>query len=212
MRKIATLTATIALACSLHAQTVVVSDPTSIAQRLLLATQEMDEMIEQKYKFVEQIELLKKQAQEAQKVRERLQKVSNAIKKGHEIVGILTQAEHLMELNKKIRHSIMDKATSLSDETILGYVELMVQYTTEISNIVIEAKKAVQDNNDLLEDSGEERNDSGSHKMSDAERIERLRQVKEDLREIHDKIATIYYRLNRIHVNNSRLHFIQSLY
>lgn len=213
MRRIATMAAILALACGLQAQTVVVHDPTSIAQRLLLASQEMDEMIEQKYKFIEQIELLKKSAAEAKKVRERMEKVSNAIRKGHEIVGIMEQAERLMELNKRIRRTIMDDAKWLSDESAMVYIELLVRYASETSEIVLEAKKAVQNNESLLDDTSNEGSGSQEgHKMSDAERIERLRQVKSDLTAIHDNISGIYHRLNAVKARQSRLHFINSLY
>lgn len=206
MKKITTLIATTMLSFGAYSQSMVVSDPTSIAQRLLLASQEMDEMIEQKYKFVEQIELLKKQGEEARKMRQRIENVSNAIRKGREIVGIINEAEELMQLNKEIRNTLLESKTCLTDETIMTYVEMLVDQTTEVTDIVSEARKAVQSNSDLSE------NSDNSHKMSDAERIARLRQVREDLRSIHDRIASIYLRLNRMAVNNSRQNFIHSLY
>lgn len=199
---------------NLYSQTVV-TDPNSIAQRLLLATQQMDEMVEQKYKFIEQIELLKKQYNESKELRRRVEKVSNAIKKGHEIVGIMTEAEAMMQLDNDIRHSLLDKANDLSDETIMTNIDFLVKYAGEISNIVSEAKKAITDNEDILEtedSNSSNSNSSNSQKMTDAERIERLRQIKTDMHELHDKIAEVYYRLNRIQVSHSRNKFIHSLY
>lgn len=213
MKKITALLATTMLVCNLQAQSVV-TDPNALAQRFALAAQQMEEMVEQKYKFVEQINLMKKQCEDSKTMKERYGKVSKSISRGNEMVGIIEEAEKLMQLNKDIRNSILNKNNSLSDETVMAYVDLLVEFTSEISEKVKEAKKTINDNKELM---GSKSNEDGKesedgHQMSDAERIERLRQIREDLRSIHDNIAMIYQRLNRINVNNSRQHFIHTLY
>ena len=46
----------------------VISDPASVAQRFVLATEEMTEQIEQKYKFIEQIDLARKALDQSRKL------------------------------------------------------------------------------------------------------------------------------------------------
>ena len=211
MKKIISFILSIALASSqLYAQTVV-SDPTSVAQRLTLALQEMDEMVEQKGKMIEQIEVLKKQFKEAELVRKRVENVSNAIKKGHEIVCIMEEAESMLELDRTIKQTILEQAKAISEESAMMYIEMLVKYADEVSDLVMEAKTAVKDSESLLEEENNN-SDAGGHKMTDAERIERLRQIKEDMHNLRIKITSIFNRINSIQIRSNRSDFLHSIY
>ena len=114
MKNFILLILTVMISLGAHSQSVtIVSDPSSIVQRLTLASEEMEEQIEQKYKFIEQIRIAQKAYEESKKMQERVEVVSEYIKTASEVIDII-------ELGEEILNTIKSMKKSLSDSRIIN--------------------------------------------------------------------------------------------
>ncbi len=158
----------------------VVTDPTSFAQRLSLATEEMNEQIEQKYKFIEQIKIAQKAYEESKKIQARVEQVSNYIKTANEVVNIIALGEDIMNLCKAMREQLSSSEILSKDEKYQCIVDL-INCSSNVSNIARKASAVIQDktkDNDLS--------------LSDFERQQELRYLRNELELTKADLLRIY--------------------
>lgn len=181
MRKILLVFVFANLSVSLFPQgAMVVSDPTSIVQRLALATEEMKEQIDQKYKFIQQIEIAKKAYENSKKLQDRVEQVSTYIKSAKEVVDIIVLGEEIIDLSKMMREEI-SKADELGDTRKYQFIVDLINCTTNVSEIAKRASAVVQDKgkgNDLT--------------LSDFERQQELRYLKNEMQLTKTELQRIY--------------------
>jgi hypothetical protein len=158
----------------------VVSDPTSILQRLALATQEMEEQIEQKYKFIQQIEIAKKAYENSKKMQERVEQVSTYVKSAKEVVEIIALGEEIIEISKDMREQISN-LEGVADSRKYQCIVDLINCTTNISEIAKRASAVVQDK-------GKENDVT----LSDYERQQELRYLKNEMNLTKLELQRIY--------------------
>ncbi|MBP5424420.1 MAG: hypothetical protein IJ916_08200 [Paludibacteraceae bacterium] len=158
----------------------VVTDPTSFAQRLSLATEEMNEQIEQKYKFIQQIQIAQKAYEESKKIQQRVEQVSTYIKTANEVVDIIVLGEDIMNLCKKMREKVKNSDLLTYAEKSQCIIEL-INCSSNVSNIAKRASAVVQDKT--------EKNDAA---MSDFERQQELRYLKNEMQLTKAELVRIY--------------------
>ena len=122
----------------------IVNDPTSIAQRLFLAVEEMTALIENKYQLVEQVQQMKQIYDQGQEVRDAVQKVASYVKKANEIIEIIEIGEATVADAKRYRREIKNMS-NLTDSYKYEAFCLMVNFDTQIVNIINEAKTIISD-------------------------------------------------------------------
>ena len=159
---------------------VIVSDPTSIAQRLVLASEEMEEQIEQKYKFIEQIDIARKAYEQSEKVRKRVEQVSDYVKKTKEAVEIIALGEDIMNISKALRKSL--SSTELINDS--QKYQCMVDIINCTTNVPEIAKKATA----IIKDKSEENEVT----MNDYERHQELRYLKNEMELTKQELLRIY--------------------
>lgn len=158
----------------------VVSDPSSIAQRLLLASEEMDEQIDQKYKFIEQINIARKAYEESTKIQKRVEQVSTYIKKAKEAVEIIALGEDIMNISKAMRANLAQTKMLDEDQKYQCLVDL-INCTTNVSEVAKKAASVVRD-----------KTDANDVAMTDFERQQELRYLKNEMLLTKQELLRIY--------------------
>ncbi|MCQ2209962.1 MAG: hypothetical protein MJZ34_06690 [Paludibacteraceae bacterium] len=158
----------------------IVSDPTSFIQRLSLATEEMNEQIEQKYKFIEQIQIAQKTYEASKQIQERVEQVSTYIKTANEVVDIIALGEDIMNISKAMRESISSSKILNSKEKYQCITEL-INCTSHVSNIAKRASAVVQD-----------KTSQNDVRLSDFERQQELRYLKNEMKLTKEELVRIY--------------------
>ena len=156
----------------------VVTDPTSMAQRIALFLEEMEETVSQSMDLADNSENTLKLLRISKETAESLVKVSNYIKTSRQIVEIaeaeIRIAEKLKDYSAKIKE--MESAT-LTEK--LNMINSMV-------NLGSEAMKRIKSAMDMV------KNGSSDAKLSDYERLQILTQVESEVLAIENAIDSSY--------------------
>ncbi|MBO4530669.1 MAG: hypothetical protein IK017_07210 [Paludibacteraceae bacterium] len=181
MKNFILLILTVMISLGAHSQSVtIVSDPSSIVQRLTLASEEMEEQIEQKYKFIEQIRIAQKAYEESKKMQERVEVVSEYIKTAGEVIDIIELGEEILNTIKSMKKSLSDSRI-INEEEKQKCIEDIVKFSSRISDIAKRASAIVHNktnNNDV--------------QLNDYERQQELRYLKKNMEQIKEKILETY--------------------
>ena len=177
MKRIFTTLVLFATALELWSQAVV-TDPTSMAQRIALFLEEMEETVSQSMDLADNSENTLKLLRISKETAESLVKVSNYIKTSRQIVEIaeaeIRIAEKLKDYSAKIKE--MESAT-LTEK--LNMINSMV-------NLGSEAMKRIKSAMDMV------KNGSSDAKLSDYERLQILTQVESEVLAIENAIDSSY--------------------
>lgn len=177
MKRIFTTLVLFATALGLWSQAVV-TDPTSMAQRIALFLEEMEETVSQSMDLADNSENTLKLLRISKETAESLVKVSNYIKTSRQIVEIaeaeIRIAEKLKDYSAKIKE--MESAT-LTEK--LNMINSMV-------NLGSEAMKRIKSAMDMV------KNGSSDAKLSDYERLQILTQVESEVLAIENSIDSSY--------------------
>lgn len=177
MKRIFTTLVLFATALGLWSQAVV-TDPTSMAQRIALFLEEMEETVSQSMDLADNSENTLKLLRISKETAESLVKVSNYIKTSRQIVEIaeagIRIAEKLKDYSAKIKE--MESAT-LTEK--LNMINSMV-------NLGSEAMKRIKSAMDMV------KNGSSDAKLSDYERLQILTQVESEVLAIENAIDSSY--------------------
>ena len=177
MKRIFTTLVLFATALGLWSQAVV-TDPTSMAQRIALFLEEMEETVSQSMDLADNSENTLKLLRISKETAESLVKVSNYIKTSRQIVEIaeaeIRIAEKLKDYSAKIKE--MESAT-LTEK--LNMINSMV-------NLGSEAMKRIKSAMDM------DKNGSSDAKLSDYERLQILTQVESEVLAIENAIDSSY--------------------
>ncbi len=177
MKRIFTTLVLFATALGLLSQAVV-TDPTSMAQRIALFLEEMEETVSQSMDLADNSENTLKLLRISKETAESLVKVSNYIKTSRQIVEIaeaeIRIAEKLKDYSAKIKE--MESAT-LTEK--LNMINSMV-------NLGSEAMKRIKSAMDMV------KNGSSDAKLSDYERLQILTQVESEVLAIENAIDSSY--------------------
>lgn len=177
MKRIFTNLVLFATALGLWSQAVV-TDPTSMAQRIALFLEEMEETVSQSMDLADNSENTLKLLRISKETAESLVKVSNYIKTSRQIVEIaeaeIRIAEKLKDYSAKIKE--MESAT-LTEK--LNMINSMV-------NLGSEAMKRIKSAMDMV------KNGSSDAKLSDYERLQILTQVESEVLAIENAIDSSY--------------------
>lgn len=177
MKRIFTTLVLFATALGLWSQAVV-TDPTSMAQRIALFLEEMEETVSQSMDLADNSENTLKLLRISKETAESLVKVSNYIKTSRQIVEIaeaeIRIAEKLKDYSAKIKE--MESAT-LTEK--LNMINSMV-------NLGSEAIKRIKSAMDMV------KNGSSDAKLSDYERLQILTQVESEVLAIENAIDSSY--------------------
>ncbi|MBQ6766501.1 MAG: hypothetical protein IJP50_05805 [Paludibacteraceae bacterium] len=177
MKRIFTTLVLFATAMGLWSQAVV-TDPTSMAQRIALFLEEMEETVSQSMDLADNSENTLKLLRISKETAESLVKVSNYIKTSRQIVEIaeaeIRIAEKLKDYSAKIKE--MESAT-LTEK--LNMINSMV-------NLGSEAMKRIKSAMDMV------KNGSSDAKLSDYERLQILTQVESEVLAIENAIDSSY--------------------
>ena len=158
----------------------IVSDPSSIIQRLTLAAEEMEEQIEQKYKFIEQIRIAQKAYEESKKMQERVEVVSEYIKTAGEVVDIIN-------LGKEIINTIKSMKKSLSSSGIINEkekekcIEDITKFASLVSDIAKRASSIVRN-----------KTNDNDVQLNDYERQQELRHLKNEMTQVKENLLRTY--------------------
>lgn len=170
----------------------VISDPASVAQRFVLATEEMTEQIEQKYKFIEQIDLARKALDQSRKLQQNIEVVSSFVKSAQEVVDIISEGESIIRNFKSMQNAIFNSDLLNNDEKYMCIAE-MINCCDNIKEISKKATAVVSDKNA----------DKGV-KLSDFERLQELRTLKLEMEMTSDEMNDIYLRYLSPYVSTNR--------
>ena len=177
MKRMFTTLVLFATALGLWSQAVV-TDPTSMAQRIALFLEEMEETVSQSMDLADNSENTLKLLRISKETAESLVKVSNYIKTSRQIVEIaeaeIRIAEKLKDYSAKIKE--MESAT-LTEK--LNMINSMV-------NLGSEAMKRIKSAMDMV------KNGSSDAKLSDYERLQILTQVESEVLAIENAIDSSY--------------------
>lgn len=157
-----------------------VTDPTSVAQRLVLAMEEMEEQIDQKYKFIQQIQIAQKAYESSKSMQEKVEKVSTYVKTAKEVVEIISLGEDIMRISKNMRKNVQNTNVLTENEKFQAIVDI-VNCTTNISQIAKQASRVVQD-----------KKSDNDVSLSDFERQQELRYLKNEMKEMKTELQRIY--------------------
>ncbi|MBO5132094.1 MAG: hypothetical protein IKL19_02555 [Paludibacteraceae bacterium] len=189
----------ITLHLNMYAQgAMVISDPASVAQRFVLATEEMTEQIEQKYKFIEQIDLARKALDQSRKLQQNIEIVSSFVKSAQEVVDIISVGENIVQNFKSMQNAIFKSDLLSNDEKFMCIAE-MINCCDNINEISKKATAVVSDKNA----------DKGVT-LSDFERLQELRTLKREMEMTSDEMNDIYLRYLSPYVSTNREDFLFS--
>lgn len=193
MKKLIILSCLAAVASNCFSQgAMVVSDPTSVVQRLTLAAEQMEEQIDQKYKFVEQIQIAKQSLESAKKMQEKVEKVSSYVKDAKEVAEIVTIGENIVKTSNNMRKNIKKTAALTITEKAQTILDL-ADCSSNVSKIAKQASAVVQNKT--------EKNDVS---LSDFERRQELRALKKEMESIQKELNRIYNKAFTKSVSNTK--------
>lgn len=168
----------------------VVSDPSSIAQRAMNFIDQMAEAIEEKYAMYEQVEAAIQQAELIKKNMDKYQKVMDWVKSGKEVIRVIQTIEDFgNEINKFRIH--------LTESEFLNQEEQYF-YFCKSFEIYEDAKLYVADIKKYISDFKNE-DDAG---LTSAERIQLLRNIRTDIESMRQKVNMIRHEAENI--NNKK--------
>ncbi len=170
----------------------VVSDPTSVVQRLTLAAEQMEEQIDQKYKFMEQIQIAKQSLESAKKMQEKVEKVSSYVKDAKEVAEIVTIGENIVKTSNNMRKNIKKTAALSITEKAQTILDL-ADCSSNVSKIAKQASAVVQNKTD--------KNDVS---LSDFERRQELRALKKEMETTQKELNRIYNKAFTKSVSNTK--------
>ncbi len=170
----------------------VVSDPTSVVQRLTLAAEQMEEQIDQKYKFMEQIQIAKQSLESAKKMQEKVEKVSSYVKDAKEVAEIVTIGENIVKTSNNMRKNIKKTAALTITEKAQTILDL-ADCSSNVSKIAKQASAVVQNKTD--------KNDVS---LSDFERRQELRALKKEMETTQKELNRIYNKAFTKSVSNTK--------
>ena len=193
MKKLIILSCLAAVASNGFSQgAMVVSDPTSVVQRLTLAAEQMEEQIDQKYKFVEQIQIAKQSLESAKKMQEKVEKVSSYVKDAKEVAEIVTIGENIVKTSNNMRKNIKKTAVLTITEKAQTILDL-ADCSSNVSKIAKQASAVVQNKT--------EKNDVS---LSDFERRQELRALKKEMESTQKELNRIYNKAFTKSVSNTK--------
>ncbi len=193
MKKLIILSCLAAVASNGFSQgAMVVSDPTSVVQRLTLAAEQMEEQIDQKYKFVEQIQIAKQSLESAKKMQEKVEKVSSYVKDAKEVAEIVTIGENIVKTSNNMRKNIKKTAALTITEKAQTILDL-ADCSSNVSKIAKQASAVVQNKT--------EKNDVS---LSDFERRQELRALKKEMESTQKELNRIYNKAFTKSVSNTK--------
>ena len=193
MKKLIILSCLTAVASNGFSQgAMVVSDPTSVVQRLTLAAEQMEEQIDQKYKFVEQIQIAKQSLESAKKMQEKVEKVSSYVKDAKEVAEIVTIGENIVKTSNNMRKNIKKTAALTITEKAQTILDL-ADCSSNVSKIAKQASAVVQNKT--------EKNDVS---LSDFERRQELRALKKEMESTQKELNRIYNKAFTKSVSNTK--------
>lgn len=167
------------LVCYNMSAQMVVSDPTSIAQRAMNFVDQMSEAIEEKYAMYEQIEKTVHQAELIKKNMDKFKKVMDWVKTGKEIISIIQTTEDISKELNSFRRYLIESDYLTEDEQYRLYSQGFEVYS-DAMNSITDAKKYISD--------FKNEDDAG---LSSAERIELLSKIKEEVSSLKMKLRLI---------------------
>lgn len=170
----------------------VISDPASVAQRFVLATEEMTEQIEQKYKFIEQIDLARKTLNQSKKLQQNIEIVSSFVKSAQEVVDIISIGEDVIRNFKSMKNAVFNSDLLNNDEKFMCIAE-MINCCDNIKEISKKATAVVSDKNA----------DKGVT-LSDFERLQELRTLKKEMEMTSDEMNDVYRKYLSPYVSSTR--------
>lgn len=145
-----------------------VTDPSSITQRLTLFMEEIAEAMSSRYSLEKQTDNTSELLENSKKSLEKLQKISNYIKSALVIQEI---AEESTEVMKKISNinSKFSKLDNLTEEEVYNVLNFALDLGEQISDKVKESNKVTKGNK------------TTSGEMTDYERLQVLNEIKDEI-------------------------------
>ena len=158
----------------------IVSDPSSIIQRLTLAAEEMEEQIEQKYKFIEQIKIAQKAYEESKKMQERVEVVSEYIKTAGEVVDIINLGEEIINTIKSMKKSLSSSGI-INEKEKEKCIEDITKFASLVSDIAKRASSIVRN-----------KTNDNDVQLNDYERQQELRHLKNEMTQVKVNLLRTY--------------------
>ncbi len=158
----------------------IVSDPSSIIQRLTLAAEEMEEQIEQKYKFIEQIKIAQKAYEESKKMQERVEVVSEYIKTAGEVVDIINLGEEIINTIKSMKKSLSSSGI-INEKEKEKCIEDITKFASLVSDIAKRASSIVRN-----------KTNDNDVQLNDYERQQELRHLKNEMTQVKENLLRTY--------------------
>ncbi|MBP5259679.1 MAG: hypothetical protein J6Z12_03485 [Paludibacteraceae bacterium] len=158
------------------AQTAVV-DPTSVAQRLALFLEEMEEAVEQRFTLIEQAESMREHLQIVQDTKKRLQEVSAFVKSSAYAVDIVNYGT---DIGKKIKQYKQEIAglDELTDEEKYNIVLNMLQLADFAADRVQEGMRLAKSN-------------GSDGEFTDFERLQLLKDIRQNLDDLDRQLDEV---------------------
>jgi hypothetical protein len=179
MKKILLLILFFTMLAPVHAQ-FVVSDPTSIAQRLSLFAEELYEIMTDRQELISQTANTGEMLQKTKEAIEKLQKVSNYVQGAKISLDIVKEGVNLSKQVNKL-HTEFSKLTYLTDQEIANAICFSAELGDHIAEMVGEA-------NEMLNS----RRDKGE--MTDYERIQLLKDIQLELKTLRGLLSQVEKR------------------
>ncbi len=179
MKKILLLILFFTMLAPVHAQ-FVVSDPTSIAQRLSLFAEELYEIMTDRQELISQTANTGEMLQKTKEAIEKLQKVSNYVQGAKISLDIVKEGVNLSKQVNKL-HTEFCKLTYLTDQEIANAICFSAELGDHIAEMVGEA-------NEMLNS----RRDKGE--MTDYERIQLLKDIQLELKTLRGLLSQVEKR------------------
>lgn len=158
----------------------VTTDPTSMAQRLTLFLEQMDESLVQGAKLSAQIETAEKTLQLARESKEKLQKVSQFIKTASVVVQITESGARLIGKVDDYRQ-LLSKSDFFSEEEKYTLLDQIVTLGNVAADKVKEGLALTKDN-------------CSDGEFNDYERLQLLSQIRNEVESVEDGIDKLYQR------------------
>lgn len=170
------------LCCSSHLYSqaaMVVTDPTSFAQRAMNFVEQMEEAVEEKYVMYEQIEQMTMQAEEFKKNADRFKSAMNWVKRAKDFVVIVQAAEDIANDLNEFRNKLTQTDWLNEGEQLSLYMKGFSIYS-DAMDLIEEAKLYVSD---FKSD-----DDAG---LSSAERLELLNKIRSQMAASKTKLQLV---------------------
>lgn len=158
------------------AQTAVV-DPTSVAQRLALFLEEMEEAVEQRFTLIEQAENMREHLQIVQDAKKRLQEVSSFVKSSAYAVDIVNYGTDIGRKIKQYKQEIAE-LDELTDEEKYNIVLNMLQLADFAADRVQEGMRLAKSN-------------GSDGEFTDFERLQLLKDIRQNLDDLDRQLDEV---------------------